>query len=426
MAQINKRVVFLKNEKGAVAGTVALSGISDKVYIKASLMPQGKYIIALEGDTLPLTLLNSEEIKKDFYTGLNCGIGNEISVIVFSFEGTAYTLKAYGCFGKNNIPQDVLLIRAKKRMIGGKIVPPQTDIQAEKIKSGGVTAENIALKEKEIADKYEKAYEIIKTDPYILEDKTLKDIDILAEENYYEKYTKEFLSQKVDKAQGSESEKQQAEDFEILKSVENGGEWKSPQEGTYFNSENNGYLYKESEENAYYTDKDIKIEIEKGRQPENTDYGTGSYYDEQNDFYTGNEDCKINTGGGNIKDYLGYDMRESGENIMENGMSYYDSVKDKIEKLLSENERDETLCGIIPESDIVKVYYGEGKYYSAGVIKEGGMPLYICYAVNGVYSDNPPPELAGISRWVPADSQNPSGEGWYIMFQSAADGKYIK
>ena len=54
---------------------------------------------------------------------------------------------------------------------------------------------------------------------------------------------------------------------------------------------------------------------------------------------------------------------------------FYGKVKDKLKRLFEENERDEELCNLIPDSQFVKIYYDRDKYYSVGLVRENGSPV---------------------------------------------------
>ena len=58
-------------------------------------------------------------------------------------------------------------------------------------------------------------------------------------------------------------------------------------------------------------------------------------------------------------------------------MDHYQRIKARLNKLLAENPADEVLNGIIPDSKFVKIYYGEDRYYSLGLVKENDIPQYM-------------------------------------------------
>ncbi|MBQ7227526.1 MAG: hypothetical protein IJX05_03925 [Clostridia bacterium] len=105
-------------------------------------------------------------------------------------------------------------------------------------------------------------------------------------------------------------------------------------------------------------------------------------------------------------------------------VSFYESVKDQLERLFSKNSRFERLERILPESKWIKIDYDEsGKYYLVGVI--GNPVRYLCYGVPGDYSPTPPSDLVGYCQWLALDENDPSGKGFWIMYQDGVTGKSV-
>ena len=105
-------------------------------------------------------------------------------------------------------------------------------------------------------------------------------------------------------------------------------------------------------------------------------------------------------------------------------VSFYDSVKDQVERLFGKNERFENLEKLLPESRWIKVNYdASGKYYLVGVI--GDPVRYLCYGVPGEYSPTPPSDLAGYSQWLALDENDPAGKGFWLMYQDAHTGRSV-
>ena len=50
----------------------------------------------------------------------------------------------------------------------------------------------------------------------------------------------------------------------------------------------------------------------------------------------------------------------------------------------------------------------------------------MAYGLPGVGTDNVPEGLEGYSQWIPLDSNNPNGDGYFVMFQDANTGESIK
>lgn len=105
---------------------------------------------------------------------------------------------------------------------------------------------------------------------------------------------------------------------------------------------------------------------------------------------------------------------------------FYLSVKQELDDLFEKFPLEPALCGYFGESKFVRVYYSSEKYYVVGLIKENGTPKYICYGVPAKYSPDPPKELKGYCSFIPLSIFNLFGDGFWMMFQSAIDGKCIK
>ncbi len=105
-------------------------------------------------------------------------------------------------------------------------------------------------------------------------------------------------------------------------------------------------------------------------------------------------------------------------------VTFYESVKEQVDRLFSNNERYAMLEKLLPESKWVRVNYDEkGRYYLVGTI---GEPVrYLCYGVPGEYSPTPPSDLVGYCQWLALDENDPSGKGFWIMYQDGISGKSI-
>lgn len=105
-------------------------------------------------------------------------------------------------------------------------------------------------------------------------------------------------------------------------------------------------------------------------------------------------------------------------------ISFYEQVKKQVDKLFSENPREEALQTQLPGTQWVKVSYDStGKYYIVGII--GTKPDYLCYGVPAKYSVNPPEELDGYCQWLPREASNPTGEGYWLMYQDCLTGQSV-
>ncbi len=105
------------------------------------------------------------------------------------------------------------------------------------------------------------------------------------------------------------------------------------------------------------------------------------------------------------------------------GAGFYASVKSQIDTLFAEGEPYAPLERALPGTRWTKVDYdGAGRYYVVGLI--GAAPDYIAYGVPGKYTDMPT-ALEG-ADFVPIDAAQPTGDGFWVLFQSAVTGKEIR
>lgn len=105
------------------------------------------------------------------------------------------------------------------------------------------------------------------------------------------------------------------------------------------------------------------------------------------------------------------------------GGSFYDRMKEEIEKVLSSYPCEDALEKMVENSRWARISYGDGKFYVFGVIYGGGKAQYICY---GVPSQNPltPPASLENSSFIPASEDAVSG--YWVMYQDAKTGASIK
>jgi len=104
--------------------------------------------------------------------------------------------------------------------------------------------------------------------------------------------------------------------------------------------------------------------------------------------------------------------------------AFYDQVKPHINKLFEKCERYSVLEELMPQTKWAKVDFDEKRYFVVGIVGTG--PDYICYGVPSSYTANPPKELGQDCRWLPQNSLDPQGTGYWLMFQSATTGEAEK
>lgn len=104
--------------------------------------------------------------------------------------------------------------------------------------------------------------------------------------------------------------------------------------------------------------------------------------------------------------------------------TFYETMKDSIEKLFATGERETRLEEAMPFTRWVRIdYSGNGRYYVVGLI--GDKPDYICYGLPAKYSPEPPEETDGKCGWLPLDPARPEGDGYWLMYQSATTGESV-
>ena len=122
---------------------------------------------------------------------------------------------------------------------------------------------------------------------------------------------------------------------------------------------------------------------------------------------------------------MGDGEQQKSEEVKESG-SFYQELKPQIEKLFAQNKEEEYLEKIFPNSKWVKVELEKESYYVFGLIKKDEQVRYICYGVPGIYQKTPPRELAGFPSWLPLDSQNFEGFGYWLTYQDADSGESVR
>ena len=107
--------------------------------------------------------------------------------------------------------------------------------------------------------------------------------------------------------------------------------------------------------------------------------------------------------------------------------TFYNKLKNQLDRLFENNPEEEYLEKIIPNSKWVKVEYEkEGDYYVVGLVYQDNELSYLCYGVPGVYQKTPPKEIAGYPVWLPLDSDKREGFGYWLAYQNADTGESIK
>ena len=102
-------------------------------------------------------------------------------------------------------------------------------------------------------------------------------------------------------------------------------------------------------------------------------------------------------------------------------------LKPQIDKLFEKNPAETNLEEMIPSSKWVKVEYeDDGDFYVFGLLYEKGEVKYVCYGVPAVYEKDPPKELNGYPIFLPLNSEDKEGFGYWLTYQDAETGEPIK
>ncbi len=104
--------------------------------------------------------------------------------------------------------------------------------------------------------------------------------------------------------------------------------------------------------------------------------------------------------------------------LVRGGLTYYNEVRDRLTAAMKKYPRDERLRAVFPQSEWVRTDTA-----LLGIIYAEGVPRYLCVAVE---SETTPPEaLKDACVFVPK-SYFDDGEGFFIVFQDAETGEYVK
>lgn len=132
-----------------------------------------------------------------------------------------------------------------------------------------------------------------------------------------------------------------------------------------------------------------------------------------------NDKVKENEKDGGVAEEGDEDKKEQEKGKSKEGR-FFDKIADKIEKLFSENEKDEELNSLIPDSRWARVKTDDG-WYVVGVVGEPSE--FICYGIPGDDPSDPPEEDEGCRQWIEVEK---GGRGYWMMYQSAETGETLK
>ena len=105
---------------------------------------------------------------------------------------------------------------------------------------------------------------------------------------------------------------------------------------------------------------------------------------------------------------------------------YYYTAKQELDAIFIKFPPELALSRLVPESTWAKINYAKDKYYVVGLVKCDGVEKYICYGVPAKYSSTPPKQLEGYCSFIPLSVFDTTGDGYWMMFQSAITGECVK
>lgn len=117
---------------------------------------------------------------------------------------------------------------------------------------------------------------------------------------------------------------------------------------------------------------------------------------------------------------------EKHEDKEEEQISFYEEIKEHIDKLFAENPTEQYLQKLLPNSKFVRVTLEDNNYYVLGLIYSEEKLKYICYGVPGIYQNSPPRQLSGYPVWIPLDEEKTDGFGYWLTYQDAQSGESVK
>lgn len=117
--------------------------------------------------------------------------------------------------------------------------------------------------------------------------------------------------------------------------------------------------------------------------------------------------------------------------VLRNGVTYdgtnfFRAVKPQLDEMFVRYPAESRLNAIVPNSKWVRVDLEDGDYYVLGLLFDLSEPTFICYGIPGTGTTPPPSEISDVCVWLPLDNSLPQGAGFWVIYQSATNGKCIK
>lgn len=129
------------------------------------------------------------------------------------------------------------------------------------------------------------------------------------------------------------------------------------------------------------------------------------------------DEGRVETDGKNpfiLDDYIHFD-----------GTNFYLAVKPQLDEIFICYPPEKELNDLVPNSKWVHIN-SDGDYYVVGLVYNGTVVSHVCYGIPSPYYVAPPEEIADVAVWLPADVSAPDGKGYWVIYQSAVDGKCVR
>lgn len=108
--------------------------------------------------------------------------------------------------------------------------------------------------------------------------------------------------------------------------------------------------------------------------------------------------------------------------------NFYSLIQPQLDELFAKFPHFFELEKLVANTEWVKVNYSpdDEQHYILGKLYDGETVTHICYGIPAdSHSIAPPDNLADYCQWLPLDTTNTDGAGYWVMYQSAVDGSNV-
>lgn len=113
----------------------------------------------------------------------------------------------------------------------------------------------------------------------------------------------------------------------------------------------------------------------------------------------------------------------------DDNQSFFDMIAKQFETLINNGKPCKEVEKLIPNSQWAYVPNDENDaepYIVGRIFNENGETQFVCYGVPAQNQDEAVNVDKNYGQWLPLDNHNPSGKGYYLMYQDAQTGENIK